>query len=233
MNNINNYYFLLSKSEKKVFNSLEKLDYKILNMTLEDISNYCCVSTATINRTIKKLNFKNLKSFKEYVTYNIENRIENLPKSKYYSTLYGLLNFDNYNYDSIKTVVKDIKIYNYIYVVAFGITSSIGLEFSLNLNKMGFNSLFIGVPELFDSISKNKNELIIFISYAGKDIDMEKISVEQKNIKKLVLITSNSQSPISENCKVVLNTNTYKKDNGLNSRIPLNILTTKIIIDLM
>ncbi len=64
MNNINNYYFLLSKSEKKVFNSLEKLDYKILNMNLEDLSNYCCVSTATINRTIKKLNFNNLKSFK-------------------------------------------------------------------------------------------------------------------------------------------------------------------------
>ncbi len=233
MNNINNYYFLLSKSEKMVFHSLEKLDYKVLNMTLEDLSTFCCVSTATINRTIRKLKFKNLKDYKEYVNYNIENKLDNLSKNKYYSTLYNILNLENYNYNSIQSIIKEIKKSNNIYIVAFGVTSSIGLEFSLNLNKLGYNSIFMGVPEIFDSINNNKDDIIIFISFAGIDIDMEKLSIDQKNSKKLILITSNPKSSIAENCKIVLNTNTYKNDNNLNSRLPLNILTTKIIIELM
>ncbi len=233
MNNINNYYFLLSKSEKKVFHSLEKLDYKVLNMTLEDLSSFCCVSTATINRTIKKLNFNNLKEYKDYINCNIENKFDNLSNNQYYSTLYNILNLDNYNYGSIKNIIQEIERSSNIYIIAFGVTSSIGLEFSLNLNKMGYNSTFIGVPEVFDSINNNKDEVIIFISFAGKDIDMEKLAIEQKNKKKLFLITSNPKSSISESCQIVLNTNTYKNDSNLNSRLPLNILTTKIIIELI
>ncbi len=232
MKNINNHYKSLTKSEKKCFNAFEELGPQILSMTLTDLSNHCCVSIATINRTINKLEFPNLKEYKMHIQKSLNNEYNYMPEKE--SILQELINMQNYDTKTIDIVVNLIKNAPKIYVIGFGFTSSIALELSLNLTKKGYTSLYISDPDMFALINENSNsdELIIYVSFSGADLDMEKLALEHEHLKKQVLITANPNSPVANCCNYLLNSNTYNRDQGLNSRIPLNIYTTKLIINL-
>ncbi len=235
MKNINNNYNLLSKSEKKCFHAFKELGLKILSMTLNDLSDYCCVSVATINRTINKLEFDNLKEYKMYVQDSLDLNNKTNFSNKKELILQEIINLDNYDSKTINIVTDLIRKAPQIYVIGFRFTSSIALELSLNLTKNGYNSLYISDPDMFALITENtnhQNELIIYVSFSGADIDMEKLSIEQEYLKKQVLITANPNSPVANCCNYILSSNTYNRDDGLNLRIPLNIYTTKLIINL-
>ncbi len=235
MSNFKDLYPSLSKSEKKCFNDFEELNYQILVMTLEDLSNYCCVSTATINRTINKLGFNNLKSYKEYVKDNLFEPQKNINKNEKETILSEIMNVNNYDEHKINSVVNIINKAQKIYVIGFGFTASIALELSLNLNNLGFDSLYISDQKMFDLIASganNKNDVIIYVSFSGSDMHMEKLSIKQEHLHKQVLITANSKCPIANCCHYILSSNTFNRDQGLNIRIPLIFYTTKIIIGL-
>ncbi len=235
MENFKEQYNSLSKSEKKCFNDFEELNYQILVMTLNDLSDYCCVSTATINRTINKLGFNNLKAYKKYIKDNLFEPVNDFNQNAKENILNEIMNINNYDEKGIKSVINIIKNAPKIYVIGFGFTSSIALELSLNLNNIGYNSLYISDQKMFDLIhceTDSKNDVIIYVSFSGSDMHMEKLSIKQERLRKQVLITANSKCPIANCCHYILSSNTFNRDQGLNIRIPLIFYTTKIIIGL-
>lgn len=234
MQNNGNKYKDMSPSEKQCFNNLNDLQDRILLMGLMELSNYCNVSTATINRTLKKMGYVNLKEYKS----EIDIKRQYLP-----STHNDISNFEQmicelistYDQNLINKAAKEIYESSKIYIIGFGISNSIALDLSLHVHKLLKNVVCLNDSEMLDIIKSTPldgQELIIYISYSGGDFDMEKLSIEQRYIRTQLLITSKTNCALAKHCDLILSTCTNLFDDDLNSRIPLNIITTKILLAL-
>lgn len=212
-------YNSLTLSEKVCYGKIETLSSNILTMTLDDLEQHCQVSTATINRTLKKLGYKNLKEYKHSLQL-----VENSEV---------ITSFDEKLVNLIQTTPplfsEDILDADKIYVIAFGITSSLANEFMLHLREIGIRCDAITDSDMLNFIQLNNKEkyLILYLSYSGADLDMQKNAVKFKGKVKQILVTCTSNSILSYSCDRVICTNTSRLDKSLNSRIPLYIIVTK------
>lgn len=214
-------YSSLTFSEKICFGKIESIGLEILQMNLEDLANYSQVSTATINRTLKKMGYKNLKEYKN--SLSIDNANDNT--SPFEQTLIDLI--QSTNVDICEDITKSGK----VYVVGFGITSSLANDFVCHLRKLGIRCEAITDSDMlnFIQIVDINNPLIIYVSYSGADLDMQKVAVNNKHKMKQILITCTTNSILSYSCDKVICTNTSAIDEHLNSRIPLYIVIMKQI----
>ncbi len=214
-------YNTLTLSEKICFGKIESLSFEILHFTLEELAEYCQVSTATINRTLKKIGYKNLKEYKKTLPIDRESN--------------QVSNFENQLIDLIKhhssDITNDILEASKVYIVAFGITSSLANDFIIHLRDLKINCEAITDSDMLSYIQSNDDQttLIIYISYSGADLDMQKAAVNNKSKIKQILITCTTNSILSYSCDKVICTNTNKSDNNLKSRIPLYIVVMKQI----
>ncbi len=225
MNKLN----IFTVSEKITMLKLNQLSHEILTMTLDDLAMELNVSTATINRTLKKMGYKNLKEYK--LNIEIPKQIQsNTSISSLEEELISLIyHFDN---DLLNTIAKDIFNADTIYIVAFGLSSSLGLEMSTNLRKLRKNTVSVNDSEVLAFINKSmihKNDICIYISHSGEDIDMINFSTLNKHNLIQVLISSNNECKLASLCNYTLASNISSFDRQFKSRISLNIITNKIL----
>ncbi len=224
-------YDSLTVSEKIAFLKIEELDNDILMMNLNDISNYCQVSTATINRALKKMGYKNLKHFK--ATLNIKTATSsksNLSISPFEEAICQTV--ESFDSKLIDTTTSQIISANCVYIIGFGITTSLALDFYINLRKLGKHVFYINDSDMLQIINDTTlttNGLIIYISYSGNDEDMNKCALSHKSTFNQILVTSNVDCQLAKNCNLILSSNTYSISNSFNSRIPLAIILFKIM----
>ncbi len=213
-------YNSLTYSEKICLGKIEAADTKILAMTLEELSDYCQVSTATINRTLKKIGYKNIKEFKQNLSTKVTADL-----SAYDHRLIEIINTD------IRDISEDIKSSKYIYVVGFGTTSSLANDFVYHLRSLNIRAEALTDSDMlkYVSLDNNDKQLIIYFSYSGADLDMQKLAVASKHKIKQLLITCTTNSILSYSCDMHICSNTADIDGGLNSRAPLYIYQGKIV----
>lgn len=216
-------------SEKITMLKINQLTHGILTMTLDDLATELNVSTATINRTLKKMGYKNLKEYK--LSIKIPKQIKgNTSLSNQEEELIELLyNFDN---DLLNTIIEDIYNANTIYIVAFGLSTSLGLEMSTNLRKLNKNTVSVNDSEVLTFINKgmlNKDDVCIYVSYSGEDIDMINFSTLNKHNLIQVLISSTNECELAALCNYTLASNVSSLGEQFKSRISLNIITNKIL----
>lgn len=213
-------YNSLTYSEKVCLGKIEAADLNILTMTLEELSDYCQVSTATINRTLKKMGYKNIKEFKQNL-----NSISSSNINEFDQRLVEILNSD------VRNISKDIKSSDYIYVVGFGTTSSLANDLVYHLRRLNIKSEALTDSDMlkYINLDNNDSQLIIYISYSGADLDMQKLAVTCKHKIKQILITCTTNSILSYSCDIHICSNTADLDGDLNSRTPLYIFQGKII----
>lgn len=219
-------YKKLTQSEKQAFQCMEVLDSRICFKSLNEVAEHCMVSTATINRTLKKIGYINLKDYKQ----QFEVMDNQAPLTDFDSHLIDLL--QNFPDTKLKEVVECIKSYHEVYVVGFGMTSSIALEFALNLIKLGIKTVCINDSEQYKIVSNSNfstEKLFILISYKGENVIMISETQKINNNNKVILFTSTTSNPLSYHCHKVLTTNSLHYDYQFQSRITLNIITSKLI----
>lgn len=221
-------YQSLTLSEKNCFGKLEALGDNVTIYNLHDLSEYCSVSTTTVNRTLKKMGYNNLKQYKlEMHKLNDNTNLNNNSITNFENKVIYLIN--TFNDSLIEELIKSINESQKIYVVAFGITSSIGIDFYLHLKYLGYNVTSISDSGMLEVINDDQNSLIIYISYSGCDYDMDNTSTLYKHKVNQALITCTTNSALSKNCNLVLNTDTQRYDNYLKSRLPIQIIINKIL----
>lgn len=216
-------------SEKIAMLKINQLSHNILTMTLDDLARELSVSTATINRTFKKMGYKNLKDYK--LSIDIPKQI--IPNTHISSQEEELISLI-YNFDSnlLNTVIEDIYYANTIYIVAFGLSTSLGLEMSTNLKKLNKNTVSVNDSEILTFINERmlqKNDICIYISHSGEDIDMINFSTLNKHNLIQVLISSTNECELATLCNYTLPSNVSSLDEQFKSRISLNIITNKIL----
>lgn len=219
-------YKLLTQSEKHTYQCIETMEANICTKSLVELAEYCKVSTATVSRTLRKMGYKNIKEYKRQFEY----RNKEINLSDFDNHLVDLiLNFPN---SKIKEIKEQIITSDELYIVAFGPTSSIALEFTLNLIQLGYKAECINDSEHFKQVTNTKrthDKLFILISYKGEDVDMIQETEKTKSSNRVFLITSCPSSTLSYYCHNVLSTNSVAYDPRFKNRITLNILTSKII----
>lgn len=219
-------YKLLTQSEKHTYQCIQTMEASICTKSLVEIAEYSKVSTATVNRTLKKMGYKNIKDYKQQFEFGSKN----VSLSDFDNHLMDLiLNFPESKIREIKEQIEDD---GELYIVGFGATSSIALEFALNLIQLGYKAEFINDSEHFNLITNSNRiigKLFILISYKGEDIDMIQETEKIKASNRILLVTSSPSSTLSYHCHNVLSTNSIAYDSKFKSRITLNIITSKII----
>lgn len=224
-------YQSLTLSEKNCFGKLEALGDNVTVYNLHDLSEYCSVSTTTVNRTLKKMGYSNLKQYKLEMHKLNDNIIRNDNHiTNFENKVINLINA--FNNSLIEELIDSLNKSDKIYIVAFGITSSIGIDFYLHLKYLGYNVTNISDSGMLGIINDKKDNLILYISYSGCDYDMDNTSTLYKHKINQALITCTTNSALCKNCNLVLNTATQKYDNYLKSRLPILIIINKILEEL-
>ncbi len=213
-------YNSLTYSEKICLGKIEAANTKILTMTLEELSDYCQVSTATINRTLKKIGYKNIKELKQNLSTDVTSDL-----SAYNQRLIEIIN------TNIRNISDDIKSSKHIYVIGFGTTSSLANDFVYHLRNLNVSAEALTDSDMLKYVSlvNTNQQLIIYFSYSGADLDMQKLAVACKHKIKQLLITCTTNSILSYSCDIHICSNTADIDGELISRTPLYIYQTKII----
>lgn len=215
----------LTSGEKKAYDIINKLGDKVLLMTIYDIAAEVDCSTATINRLLKKFDYKNFKDFKNKTA----NSVQSISQSSYDSHIVELS--EKFPEDLISYIADSISNSRMIFVVGFGLSGGAAKEFSVNLNKLDIPSIFIGDSDslkVLRTLSKSEEDVIIYFSYCGEDSATLTISAHLQGRRKQYLITSSTNAPLAEYCDIVLNTYSKDVDPLFKSRIPLYVVAHKI-----
>ncbi len=223
-------YKSFTPSERRCFNKIDDLGNKLLTMSLVELSEECMTSTSTVKRTLKKINFDSLKEFKAKLN-EVNNELEEV--NNFDNILLNTIN--NFDPRLVNRTINLINESKSIYIIGFGLTSSLALDLVLHLREFNINAIYISdssMLEIVKASSKNNNDLIIYVSYSGEDSKMEALSFRKKNTCKQILITSKYDTKLSKNCDLILNSESYNKDDFLNSRIPLSIIISKILVNI-
>ncbi len=216
-------------TEKISMLKLKQLNHNVLTMTLDDLSKELNVSTATINRTLKKMGYKNLKQYKLSISIPLQPTAIQ-PVSALEEKLVSLI----YNFDkkALHSIVDEIYSANTVYIVAFGLSASVGLEISTNLSKLGKKTISINDSEVLSYISNDslsRKDICIFISYLGEDQDMINFSILNKYNITQAIVTSTNDCTLAQSCHYTLTSNMSNSNDVFKSRISLNLITNKIL----
>ncbi len=223
-----NLYNSLNEKEKYYFQQIEYYSAEIPAMSITDLSEKIYTSPASLSRLVKKLGYDSFKDFKmSFATKNIQ---------QYNGTLRTHMNqiLDTYPYIIDNCVIDLVKDAKKIYIIAFGNTSGIGHELGVTMMKLGYI-----VHRVFDSDfmydikhNINNDDLLIYISHDGMDVDMQMYALHFKNTNKQLLITSNSNSKLASHVSLIINSHTNEYNLPFKTRLPLELIITIICMRL-
>lgn len=218
-------YNNLSEKEKYYFQQIEYYSNEIPYMSINSLAAKIFTSPATLSRLVKKLGYSSFKEFKS--SFILES--QNHPTD-------SLQQHINYLFDTIPevveyTVIEHIKKSNAIFIVCFGNSVGLGQELAIELTKLKYVVFKIFDSEFLQQISSiiSDNDLVIYISYNGADIDMQKQAVALKHKNTQILLTSSLNCPLSSHVSLVLNTHTEKLKLPFITRFPLSLVISVII----
>lgn len=217
-------YNMLSEKEKYYFQQIEYYSEDIPYMSINELAEKIYSSPASLSRLVNKLGYTNFKEFKTSFSHRVQ-KVDNTILGEHINKILSLYPqiIDDYFMEYLNNASK-------IYIVAFGSTSSIAQELALTLIKKGYD-----VSRLFDSDFMHevkstiaKEDLIIYISNYGMDIDMQSLAVNLKFTNKQILITSNSNAKLAMHVSLIINTHSNLCNFPFTTRLPLELLVTII-----
>lgn len=222
------YYNYLNEKEKYYFQKIEYYSSEIPAMTINELAEKIHTSPASLSRLVKKLGYINFKEFKiSFVRQNIHEY--NGPLREHMSKI-----LDFYPKIIDDCLLQHIQVAKKIYIVAFGDSVGTAQELAVTLMKLEYK-----ISRLFDSdfmyemTSRiNHSDLIIYISYSGMDIDMQRFAINFKNTNTQVLITANSNSRLASHVSLIINSHTDSYNLPFKTRLPIELIVAIICMRL-
>lgn len=221
----------LTMGEKDCLRRLELIQEDIAGMSVEELSATVHYSHATINRLVKKLGYKNIKSYKLHQIKNM--KISFASEEKYLKKLHELLEctFEE-QFQIICTLIKEA---NQIHVVGLDTSNSPAItlfrgfamhEYNVDLYSSG------GLFHAYASESSLSGDLVFICSYSCSDYYLINGIKSLRNTAldiKVVLITTLVSSEVFDYCDIVLTSQTFDYDNLYRASTPITIIAYKLL----
>ncbi len=225
------YYNLLSEKDKLSAQQIEYFSSEIPMLSIHELAARLFLSPASLSRLVKKLGYQNYKEFRN--SFAVPMPQTSFAPSSNLKRHIDII-FQEYPYPLQNCVVPHIKTAKSIYVIAFGGSSGIGQELTLALNSLNYNSVLIHDSDLIPIVESNitADDLIIYISYSGSNVQMCDLAISQKYSNHQILLTSSFCSPLSTHVSLIINTHTEKNNFDFQTRLPLCALVNLLITNL-
>ncbi|MFV0498842.1 MAG: MurR/RpiR family transcriptional regulator [Bacilli bacterium] len=224
------YYSLLTEKEKHYVCQIEYFSNEIPLLSIYDLSSRIYTSPASLSRLVKKLGYSSYKEFKQSF----------IPNQDYIQTDNCFTSHIQLLFTQYQTIINDRvipKLYSAsrIFVVAFGPSTAIAQELGCTFNILNIDYLIIHDSTFITQLKSliTGDDLVIYISYSGKDPFMEQIAIEFKHKYYQLLFTSTLNCPLSTHVTRVINTRTDSLYMPYNSRLPLHTLINSINLTLL
>lgn len=213
---IDSNYAQLTKSEKKIADFILNSPHKIINMSVQDLSNEIHTSTASIVRFSKKITDKGFQELKIAISRYLpddaihnnhlelaDNESVDTLKTKMLSRATDTMNYvstyiDEYSIDSICETMKRS---NTIFLFGYGASLVIVTDLFQKLSRIGLNVRLLQETHLFISTlaTHDENDCIIFVTNQGNHSEMQsmaKVAMDY-NIP-IITISSSNDNPVAK-----------------------------------
>lgn len=171
----------LSPNEQGILTYVVKNMQKVKNMSIRELADACYVSTTTILRFVRKLDYEGYSDFvNAIIETEAETRMIHIP---------SIVQDDKYRDSYLKNIIEAVKVITDekvekfqtimsrnpdIYVIAEGMSREVGRYFVRLLSTVGYNVHFpIEEFEKSSSIKKiKKDDVVLVLSYTGDNVSV-------------------------------------------------------------
>ncbi|AGR42204.1 MurR/RpiR family transcriptional regulator [Spiroplasma diminutum] len=231
-----------------IINNLEKMD----TIDIREFAKNINYSTSGVTRFIRKLGYSSFAEFKyEIKNYKKSAIFNDQDQDVKYESLSLLIEKEmtyineilekNYsilsNNNKIYEVTDKINLANKIFIFALGGTFTVAYDFSLKLQRLGFNAIAVNdsiIQQTLLSVNSRKDEMSLFIifSISGETKELvtlaEKIKEKQQFLISLTGIEKNRIKELSD-----LNLSVFNNDKNFKSLIRGNRIPFIFLIDIL
>ncbi|PTI83246.1 MurR/RpiR family transcriptional regulator [Staphylococcus xylosus] len=213
---IDRQYPELTKSEKKIADYILNTPHKIINMSIQDLSNEIDTSTASIVRFSKKMTEKGFQELKIVIsrylpeeTLNnnhlelMDNESVDVLKSKMLSRVTNTMSFvsnhiENENIDMICAKMQSART---IFLFGYGASLVIVTDLFQKLSRIGLNVRLLQETHLFMSTlaTHDERDCIIFVTNQGSHSELQSMAKVATDYQiPIITISSSNDNPIAK-----------------------------------
>ncbi|MDG0843555.1 MurR/RpiR family transcriptional regulator [Staphylococcus equorum] len=213
---IDSNYSQLTKSEKKIADFILNSPHKIINMSVQDLSNEIHTSTASIVRFSKKITGKGFQELKIAISRYLpddainnnhlelaDNESVDTLKTKMLSRATDTMNYVSTYIDeySIDNICETMKRSNTIFLFGYGASLVIVTDLFQKLSRIGLNVRLLEETHLFMSTlaTHDENDCVIFVTNQGNHSEMQSMAkvATDYNIP-IITISSTNDNPVAK-----------------------------------
>lgn len=213
---IDSNYSQLTKSEKKIADFILNSPHKIINMSVQDLSNEIHTSTASIVRFSKKITDKGFQELKIAISRYLpddaihnnhlelaDNESVDTLKTKMLSRATDTMNYVSTYIDeySIDNICETMKRSNTIFLFGYGASLVIVTDLFQKLSRIGLNVRLLEETHLFMSTlaTHDENDCIIFVTNQGNHSELQSMAkvATDYNIP-IITISSSNDNPVAK-----------------------------------
>lgn len=213
---IDRQYPELTKSEKKIADYILNTPHKIINMSVQDLSNEINTSTASIVRFSKKMTEKGFQELKiaisrylpeETLNNNhlelMDNESVDVLKSKMLSRVTNTMNFvsDHIENENIDMICAKMQSARTIFLFGYGASLVIVTDLFQKLSRIGLNVRLLQETHLFMSTlaTHDERDCIIFVTNQGSHSELQSMAKVATDYQiPIITISSSNDNPIAK-----------------------------------
>ncbi|WP_432723734.1 MurR/RpiR family transcriptional regulator [Staphylococcus equorum] len=242
------HYDKLSESDKYLVEYIENNYSEIMDISIIKLSENANISTSTIVRCMKKLDYKGFTDFKYQIASKDANKfseplkhLERIDSQIQAAIVKNQEEVDKtiryLNYTIIEDAISAIKYSKKISILARGFSEHISNEMTVKLQLLNKHTEEHNDPNIIKikAESFNQDDLVIFISLNGETEELIKAAkLCKKNNVKTICLTTNKDSRLYNLCDINLvgfkSDKTYIPTYEVRSRLPLQVLS-RVLLD--
>ncbi|SCU02073.1 transcriptional regulator [Staphylococcus xylosus] len=213
---IDRQYPELTKSEKKIADYILNTPHKIINMSVQDLSNEINTSTASIVRFSKKMTEKGFQELKIAISRYLpeetlnnnhlelkDNESVDVLKSKMLSRVTNTMNFvsDHIENENIDMICAKMQSARTIFLFGYGASLVIVTDLFQKLSRIGLNVRLLQETHLFMSTlaTHDDRDCIIFVTNQGSHSELQSMAKVATDYQiPIITISSSNDNPIAK-----------------------------------
>lgn len=226
----------LSKTELEVIQFINNNEYKIPNLSILDVAFETFTSPATVSRAIKKCDVAGFVELRYRSTKKQSNKKINIANEIMHQSLNEIQNIiSSISATQILQAVDIIRNTDKVYVLGRGLSEYVADEFSMKLQLLEKNSMFIKDPNIMKIKSKNIKDdaVVVVFSLNGHTPEiLESVENLKNGGAKVIVCCCNMESVLIKEADVALvgYSEPYSalEEYEVKSRLPLYVISRMI-----
>jgi DNA-binding MurR/RpiR family transcriptional regulator len=216
-------YSGLSKSERRVVNFISEHPQEVIYLSVSDLAEKSCVSSATVVRTCHKVGLNGYQDLKLTLAQDIVTPLQAIHEDidysdsddvicdKVFQSVIHSLEFtrETLNVEQIRMASELLLKSRRIRIFGMGNSYAITIDFQHKLMRLGLDAMACGDShmQMIAASSMTKDDCAVAISHSGSSKEVvDSIEVARGNRAKIISITNLGKSPISDISDISIHT---------------------------